>query len=172
MCVRRISRIIASVIREFYSLRTPSSKERMELAAKFTSELNRWRSDMSLLLEHQGASQSLLLPLFRRQRNVLNLAYWHTLLLVHRPFLLNNFASLSNYSTIRTKLPNNEAFEDNVKQCLDAAMKITRIIEELEERNQLHRAFWVSKLQPFSAQYYILTPIIAFSSHIILLPAL
>lgn len=102
---------------------------------------------MSLLLDHQGASQSLLLPLFRRQRNVLNLAYWHTLLLIHRPFLLSNFASLSNYSTIRAKLPNHEAFENNVKQCLDAAMKITKIIEELETRNQLHRAFWVSTQQ-------------------------
>ncbi|OTA93517.1 hypothetical protein M434DRAFT_21411 [Hypoxylon sp. CO27-5] len=138
----KISRIIASVLREFYSLRTPSSKERVELAAKFTNELKQWRRDMSLLLDQQGASQSLLLPLFRRQRNVLNLAYWHTLLLVHRPFLLSNFASLSNYSTVRAKLPNHEAFENNVKQCLDAAMKITKIIEELEERNQLHRAFW------------------------------
>ncbi|KAI0843099.1 hypothetical protein F5Y06DRAFT_256909 [Hypoxylon sp. FL0890] len=138
----KISRIIAAVLREFYSLRTPSSKERIELASKFTSELKQWRLDMSLLLDQQGASQSLLLPLFRRQRNVLNLAYWHTVLLVHRPFLLSNFASLSNYSTFRSKLSNHEAFKNNVKQCLDAAMKITKIIEELEERNQLHRAFW------------------------------
>ncbi|KAI1376199.1 hypothetical protein F4677DRAFT_419165 [Hypoxylon crocopeplum] len=138
----KISRIIASVLREFYSLRTPSSKERIELATRFTNELKQWRLDMALLLDHQGASQSLLLPLFRRQRNVLNLAYWHTLLLVHRPFLLNNFASLSNYSTARAKLPYHEAFENNVKQCLDAAMKISDIIQELEQRNQLHRAFW------------------------------
>ncbi|KAI1394172.1 uncharacterized protein F4822DRAFT_424639 [Hypoxylon trugodes] len=138
----KISQIIASVLREFYSLRTPSSKQRIELATKFTGDLKQWRLDMSLLLDRQEASQSLLLPLFRRQRNVLNLAYWHTLLLVHRPFLLNNFASLSNYSTVRAKLPHHEAFENNVQQCLDAAMKITKIIEELEERNQLHRAFW------------------------------
>ncbi|KAL7628833.1 hypothetical protein AAE478_000348 [Parahypoxylon ruwenzoriense] len=131
-----------NVLREFYSLRTPSSKERIELAEKFTGELKQWRMDMSLLLDYQGASQSLLLPLFRRQRNVLNLAYWHTLLLIHRPFLLDNFASLSNYSTIRAKLPNHEDFENNVKQCLDAAIRITKITEELEERNQLHRAFW------------------------------
>ncbi|KAI0378787.1 hypothetical protein F5Y04DRAFT_261051 [Hypomontagnella monticulosa] len=138
----KISRIIAVIIQEFYSLRTPSSKERVELATKFTNDLKQWRLDMSLLLDQQGASQSLLLPLFRRQRNVLNLAYWHTLLLIHRPFLLSNFANLSNYSTIRAKLPNYEAFENNVAQCLDAAMRITKIIEELETRNQLHRAFW------------------------------
>ncbi|KAI1498282.1 hypothetical protein F5X99DRAFT_394186 [Biscogniauxia marginata] len=136
----KISRIIGSVLREFYSLRTPSSVERIELAAKFTNELKQWREDMSTLLD-RGALQSLLPPLFRRQRNVLNLAYWHTLLIVHRPFLLNNFANLSNYSTAR-KNKAHKGVEQNVKQCLDAAMQITKLIQELEEGNQLHKAFW------------------------------
>ncbi|KAI1637950.1 hypothetical protein F4809DRAFT_649585 [Biscogniauxia mediterranea] len=115
--VDEISRIIASVLREFYSLRTPSSVERVELAAKFTDELRKWREDMSALLDHR-------------------------VLIVHRPFLLNNFANLSSYGSTRTHRKHQGLYEQNVKQCLNAAMQITKLIQELEEGNQLHRAFW------------------------------
>jgi hypothetical protein len=140
---------MAQILREFYSLRTPSTQQRIDLASKFTAQLTEWRANLSLLLDHQGVFQSLLLPLFQRQRNVLNLAYWHALLLIHRPFLLSNFANLSNYSTSGangTKKANAKAFEENAKHCLDAAMQITKIVEELDSNNQLYRVFWVWEL--------------------------
>ncbi|ORY60209.1 fungal-specific transcription factor domain-containing protein [Pseudomassariella vexata] len=147
----KISRIMARILREFYGLKTPSTQDRIELAKKFTLELEMWHEDMGLLLGDNGIHTSLLLPLFQRQRNVLNLAYWHAQLLVHRPFLLSNFASLSNYGTAQTRSKKNEAFRKNVEQCLEAATNITKAVEELEERKQLYRAFWFTYYFAFCA---------------------
>jgi hypothetical protein len=117
---------------------------RVALSAKYTENLFTWRKSLSRFLDADGFDPSLLIPLFQRQRNVLNLAYYHGLILIHRPFLLSNFASLNSRSKRSRGGPGTPEMDKNVNECLDAAMRIAAIVEELTEGQQIYRAFWVS----------------------------
>lgn len=101
---------------------------------------------MGYLVDTDGVDPSMFQPIFLRQRNVLNLACWHAQILVHRPFLLNNFANLANLGTVRQRKAgsNAEASADHVKKCLDAAMSIVDKVDELHTTGQLYGTFWVS----------------------------
>jgi galactonate dehydratase len=83
------------------------------------------------------------MPLFQRQRSVLNLAYYHALILIHRPFLLSNFASLNNSRSRSRGAPGTADMDKNVMECLEAAVHIASIVNELTEGQQIYRAFWV-----------------------------
>ena len=139
-----ISQIVSPILRDLYSIRRPSLATRLTLAAKYSADLGKWRSQLSRFLDSDWVDTSLMLPLFQRQRNVLNLSYHHALILVHRPFLLSNFASLTNQKSQSRLGPPEIA--DNVNECLKAALNVTAIINQLSERNQMYRAFWVSLL--------------------------
>ncbi|KAF2274656.1 uncharacterized protein EI97DRAFT_459936 [Westerdykella ornata] len=146
----RLSRIVSSVLRDLYPIRPPSMPLRIELAAKYSTQLVEWRSRLSRFLDAEGIDSSLLLPLYQRQRNVLNLAYYHTMLLVHRPFLLSNFASLSNIGARPGQVSNIDTSE-NITQCLDAALSIVRIVDEIFQSSQIFRAFWFTQYYAFCA---------------------
>lgn len=84
---------------------------------------------------------------------MLNLAYYHAVLLVQRPFLLSNFASLTH--VVDTRL--GRALEGsgidvrgNVQSCLDAAMGIVRVVDEMNG-GMLFRAFWFTQYYAFCA---------------------
>ena len=138
-----MSRIISHILRDLYALRTPSLPTRVALTAKYSDELVSWRKNLSRFLDADGIDTSLLIPLFQRQRNVLNLAYYHALILVYRPFLLSNFASLNTQSRRSSGAPDTLDMEKNVAGCLDAAINVTLIVNELAEGRQIFRAFWV-----------------------------
>lgn len=139
----RLSVILGRILREFYSLKRPSAEDQIHIALQITQQLEKWKKESSILLNPSGSLRSLLRPLFQRQKDVLTLAYWHAILLLHRPFLLGNFTSLANYSTPGSNSSNNDPLQSMIQNCLDAAMEISRILEELESHNQLYRAFWV-----------------------------
>lgn len=86
----------------------------------------------------------MLLPLYQRQRNVLNLSFWHALIIVHRPFLLSNFASLTGFknTSCQGNIADTETAK-NVAECLKAAMNIVRVVDELAQTGQMFCAFWV-----------------------------
>lgn len=73
---------------------------------------------------------------------MLRLAYAHALLLVHRPFLLSNFENLTTQDS-SSKI-NEAVVEENVKECLTAAMSIVAIVNNICEVGQMFRAFWVN----------------------------
>lgn len=133
-----LSRILNHILRDLYAIRSPSLESRITLSAKYSGELFEWRRGLAKFLDADGMDTSMLIPLFQRQRNVLNLAYHHALILVYRPFLLSNFASLSshNHSTLGSN-------DSNVARCLEAAVNIAAIVNELSEAGQIFRAFWV-----------------------------
>jgi hypothetical protein len=139
-----LSKIISHILRDLYAIRPPSLPTRVTLTAKYSDELVNWRKALSRFLDADGIDTSLLIPLFQRQRNVLNLAYYHALILVYRPFLLSNFASLSSQSRRSRGAPGTPDMEKNVAACLDAAINVTLIVNELNEGQQIFRAFWVS----------------------------
>jgi hypothetical protein len=126
----------------------------MELSAKYTKDLDVWRSALSPFLDATGFESSLLIPIYQRQRGVLNLAYYHAMLLIHRPFLLSDFANLtqtlSQTSSQAAPRPNidNSA---SIASCLDAAMNIVRVVDDVFASSNLFRAFWFTQYYAFCA---------------------
>ncbi|KAK7701612.1 hypothetical protein SLS57_011661 [Botryosphaeria dothidea] len=147
----KLSRILANILRDLYGIKPPSSDDRYRLAAKYNDELNEWRTSLAYLLDTDGVDPSLFLPIFLRQRNVLNLAFWHAQILVHRPFLLSNFAGLTNYSINRSKLSGNSKLAYHVQRCLDAAMNIVRVVDDLTNQSQIYSTYWFTHYFAFCA---------------------
>lgn len=138
------------VLRDLYPIRPPSLALRIELSAKYTKDLDVWRSALSPFLNAAGIESSLLIPIYQRQRGVLNLAYYHAMLLIHRPFLLSNFANLTG---IRSH-PSYQATADtsaNIASCLNAAMNIVRVVDDIFTSSNLFRAFWFTQYYAFCA---------------------
>jgi hypothetical protein len=101
-------------------------------------------------LDAAGIESSLLIPIYQRQRGVLNLAYYHAMLLIHRPFLLSNFANLTGIKSH----PSYRAPADtsaNIASCLDAAMNIVRVVDDVFTSSNLFRAFWFTQYYAFCA---------------------
>ncbi|OAA67964.1 nonribosomal peptide synthetase-like protein [Niveomyces insectorum RCEF 264] len=169
----RLSKIVSRILRDLYAIRPISSAARAALSAKHTGALEAWRRDMARFLDADAVSASLLIPIFQRQRHVLNLAYWHAVLLTHRPLLLSNFAYLQRRrtttsaaaatATAMATAPPGEArpdardqparaqAQDSMLKCLDAAMHIIQIVDGLFHDNQLFRAYWFTMYFAFSA---------------------
>ncbi|KKY24426.1 putative finger protein [Diplodia seriata] len=157
----RFSRILANILRDLYGIRPPSTSDRYRLAAKYNDALNNWRASVAYLLDTDGVDPSLFLPIFLRQRNVLNLAFWHAQILVHRPFLLSNFAGLSSYNNLHHQhRPNGRDSSDgggggklayHVQCCLDAATNIVRVVDELTRSGQIYSTFWFTHYFAFCA---------------------
>jgi hypothetical protein len=124
-----------------YGIKPPTSADRLRFATTYSTNLTSWREELSYLLDTSKIDPSLFVPLFLRQRNVLNLAFWHAKILVHRPFLLKTFANLTNYGTHTT----NGVDDSNVVQCLDAAMDIVSLVDELSTTGKIYSTFWVSR---------------------------
>jgi hypothetical protein len=144
----KICRIVSHVLRDLYSIRPPSMTLRIELAAKYSRDLCEWRANLSRFLDADGVDSSLLIPLYKRQRNVLNLAYYHAVLLVQRPFLLTNFANLAS---IERTITNTLDTSQNISECLDAAMHIVGIVDEMFRGGGMFGAFWNSQYFAFCA---------------------
>jgi hypothetical protein len=137
-------------LRDLYPIRPPSLALRIELSAKYTKDLDVWRAALGPFLDAAGIESSLLIPIYQRQRGVLNLAYYHAMLLIHRPFLLSNFANLTG---IRSH-PSYQAPADtsaNIASCLDAAMNIVRVVDDVFTSSNLFRAFWFTQYYAFCA---------------------
>lgn len=141
-----MSRIVGQILSDLYGIRPQSIDIQYKIAGKYAQEIEAWRSGVSYLVDTDGIEPSLFQPIFLRQRNVLNLACWHAQILVHRPFLLNNFASLADLGTRRhsRSRQNTELTNEHVQRCLEAAMNIVAKIDDLASHGQLYNTFWVS----------------------------
>lgn len=184
MPASRLSRILSGVLHDVYSIRPTSISAKFASTAKYTKDLKAWRSEMSRFLDLDMNAAPLIL-IFQRQRNVLNLAYWHTMILTHRPHLLSNFARLQNGHRRRRVLDDahRAQTEESIKECLESAMSIVQTVDDIIQAGHLFRAFWVfsSSEQPQAPRYQPLlllractdisrqfTPYFAFSASVIL----
>ncbi|KAI5456689.1 finger protein [Mariannaea sp. PMI_226] len=149
----KLSQIVARILRDLYGIRSQPADAQYRIAAKYTKELETWQSGVSYLVNTDGIDPSLFQPIFLRQRNVLSLACWHAQILVHRPFLLNNFASLANLGATRNSRnhQNTDLTNDHVQRCLNAAMNIVAKIDDLSSSGQLYNTLWFSHYFAFSA---------------------
>lgn len=153
----KLTRIVSLVLRDLYSIRPPSLPLRIELSSKYTSDLHVWRSSLSRFLSDPGdgggIDSHLLIPIYQRQRSVLNLAYYHAMLLIHRPFLLRDFASLTHMPTNPAWGKNSAGIDTsgNVTACLEAAMNIVRVVDDVFTSSNLFRSFWFTQCYAFCA---------------------
>ncbi|TFB00683.1 hypothetical protein CCMA1212_007333 [Trichoderma ghanense] len=146
----RMSRILSMILRNVYSIHSTSRNDKHAFATIHTKELVEWRADVAHFLD--PVTNMPLIPIFQRQKNVLNLAYWHTMILTHRPFLLRNFAQLQNGSRPRRDDREFESrIEQSVQECLKAATNITKAVDDMYQGGQLFRAYWFTSYFAFSA---------------------
>lgn len=140
----KIAQIISRVLRDLYSIKPVSDARRAAAVSSISRDLNAWRTELAWFLDADVLSASLIMPIFQRQRNVLNLTYWHSVILTHRPFVLSNFARLAHgRAGAGAGLDSNSQTEVSTTQCLHAAMKTVAIIDEITQNRQLFRALWV-----------------------------
>ncbi len=151
----KISRIVSLVLRDLYSIRPPSLPLRVELSSKYTSDLHAWRAPLSPFLADPSASgggidSHWLIPIYQRQRAVLNLVYYHAMLLIHRPFLLRNFANLTHMPT-HCSWGSATAIDtsSNISACLEAAIGIVRVVDDVFTASNLFRSFWFTQYYAF-----------------------
>lgn len=135
----RLSRINDGILKDLYPIWPLSTSTRLKVAAQYSTRLRNWYTEMAEFLDSSRINTSLLLPIYQRQRHVLNLAYWHATILTQRPFLLNKFGAT------RTSA-NTTQVEDRVKDCLQAALNICDLVDELISARMMFKAFWVSQI--------------------------
>jgi len=138
----RIYRILSLVLRDMYSIRPVSIGEQCEFAAKYTRVLEEWRNDIPKFLNADSDGSTPLIPIFQRQRDVLNLAYWHALVLVHRPLFLRNFTNIQHSDQEASS--DRAQIKENIGHGLNAAMHIVDKVNAMFCSGLMFRSFWVS----------------------------
>ncbi|SCO91314.1 uncharacterized protein FRV6_15442 [Fusarium oxysporum] len=146
----KLSRILGGILVDVYSIEPMTVTQRLTHTAKYMQELKSWRSQMSNFLDQDPAIAAQLILIYQRQRNVLNLAYWHTVILTNRPLLLSNFARLTS-SRRQVEDERKAQLDESAADCLNAAMNIVGIVDMLVQSKQLFRAFWFTPYFAFSA---------------------
>ncbi|KAH7155972.1 fungal-specific transcription factor domain-containing protein [Dactylonectria macrodidyma] len=149
----KLSRTLSGILSDVYSIHSMTITQHFSHISKYMEELKAWRFKMSNFLDQHCSNAAPLILIYQRQRNVLNLAYWHTVILTNRPLLLKNFARLTS-STRRWGVDQNERqaqIDESILECLKAAMEIVGIVDALMQAKQLFRAFWFTPYFAFSA---------------------
>ncbi|KAM5381609.1 hypothetical protein ACJA88_004684 [Fusarium oxysporum] len=144
----KLARIIGQILRGLYSVKPISISKRLEETQLVSKALADWRAEFSQFLDADYFSTSFLVPIVQRQRNVLNLTYWHAIILTHRQAVLNNFARISRN---RRGSENDAATQESVQRCLEAAIQTVGLIDEMTDNGQMFRAFWVTAYFAFTA---------------------
>lgn len=138
------------IIRQLYPLRPIAKNRRNALTLEISKDLTDWRSDLTFFLDTENFSASLFLPIVQRQRNVLNLTYWHAVTLTHRPFLLSSFKA-DHHTEAQVDQPplrDDDQVEQSINRCLESAMNTVRVIDQMTQSRQMYRAFWVCSFPP------------------------
>ncbi|EXJ80154.1 hypothetical protein A1O1_08296 [Capronia coronata CBS 617.96] len=148
VCHAKLSKIISGILRDLYGIKKMSLEALVEAVARYDGRLTEWRSEISGFLDLPNAD--LMVVVYQRQYTVLNLAYCHAVILLHRPFLLRRSASSSSVGvgqmeSLQTKI------NSSIQKCLQAACKIISILRELTEKNRMYHAFWFTHYYVFSA---------------------
>ncbi|RDW71701.1 hypothetical protein BP5796_07735 [Coleophoma crateriformis] len=143
----RLAKIISLILKDIYSINPPSPTSLEQHAKKYNADLRNWRNDIAHFID---VDVSLLSMLFGRQSTVLRLAYSHAQILLNRPFLLRSFADLTRKQTQSTTI-DQDITAGSIKICLEGAMTITAIVNDLCETKQNYRALWFTHYYAFCA---------------------
>ncbi|KAF2650438.1 transcriptional regulatory protein GAL4 [Lophiostoma macrostomum CBS 122681] len=145
----KLARIVSKILRNLYSIKPISFNRRVVLTDRISKDLSDWRVELARFLDADYFSTSFLVPIFQRQRNVLNLTYWHAVILTHRPFLLDSLARPPRQD--RSTEPEDSQTTESVQQCLVAAMNTVKTLDEMTSKRQVFRAYWITAYFGFTA---------------------
>ena len=129
----KLARIVreASVLQDHASHTSPA--EQVVTAKRLNKEIVAWQDQLPAFLSGDIHPSSLI-PLFRRQQNVLQVANAHATMIVNRPFILSQHT-----------IPDDT--REHVDICLHAAKKILHMVMDMAASNQLFSAFWNTQVR-------------------------
>lgn len=147
-CIAHISlsRILANILGDLYGIRQPTFETRLDLSEAYEQELQNWRRELLYLVDTRGIDPAMFQEIFLRQRNVLNLAFWHAQILVHRPFLLSAFSGVK-----AAQSDDNQRVGAHVRQCLNAALNIVDHVDRMNATGQIYKSYWFTQYFAFCA---------------------
>ncbi|KAL4991463.1 hypothetical protein BDW68DRAFT_198706 [Aspergillus falconensis] len=144
----KLSKIISGILRDLYGIRRVTLLSQSAAAAKHGAELAQWRHEISAFVDLP--SVDMLVLTYQRQYTVLNLAFYHAQILLYRPFILKDFKNLALPASHESNHLS-ESVSENIRHCLEAAMKITSILRDLCENGKMYQTFWFTHYYAFSA---------------------
>lgn len=139
----RLAQVLARAAKELYPITPMSQAKQMEMIQDLTSQISDWRKQLPPIFSGDIKPSSLV-AIFRRQLTVLRLAYFHAVMFVTRPLLLNNYAkyNLRDY---------NRLYRPHIDACITAARNTMELVLEFVNDNQLFTAFWYTQYITFNA---------------------
>ncbi|KAB8224364.1 fungal-specific transcription factor domain-containing protein [Aspergillus novoparasiticus] len=156
----KLSKIISGVLHDLYGIQRSSLTVQASAAAKYGAEMARWREELTDFLDLPNVN--IMKVTYQRQYTVLNLAFYHAQILLYRPFLLKGFTLLTKEPSRRNdKLQG--TIDQNIKSCLEAAMKVVSIVHDLSAAGKMYRAFWVIQF----THYYAFSAVVVLYVHYI-----
>ncbi|KAE8378035.1 fungal-specific transcription factor domain-containing protein [Aspergillus bertholletiae] len=144
----KLSKIISGILHDLYGIQRLALATQASAATKYGAEMAQWRRELSEFLDLP--SVNLLKVTYQRQYTVLNLAFYHALILLYRPFLLKGFTPLTKDPSGRNDGLQG-TIDQNIKSCLEAAMKVVSIVRDMCTNGRMYRAFWFTHYYAFSA---------------------
>lgn len=148
----KLSRLLDGILRDLYPIRPLSTRSRLALTSPYAAKLKQWYAEYDDFLDNHRINAALLLPIYQRQRNVLNLAYWHATILAHRPFLLRKLESGQVGQSPASLTVVERDVNVHITLCINAAVNICNLVTELIDANVMFKAFWVRLYPCQSAQ--------------------
>jgi hypothetical protein len=113
------------------------------LAQKYSQRLREWRKNIPDFLQTNDQVSAPLVPIFQRQRDVLNVNYWHAVIIVLRPLLLRDFSQFQQGTTrARTNVQTSQ-IRASVTDCVAAAINLVKIVDEMFQTGDLFPSLWV-----------------------------
>ncbi|KAE8315071.1 fungal-specific transcription factor domain-containing protein [Aspergillus transmontanensis] len=138
----KLSKIISGVLHDLYGIQRSSLTVQASAAAKYGAEMARWRKELTDFLDLPNV-------------NIMKI-------LLYRPFLLKGFTLLTKQPSRRNdKLQG--TIDQNIKCCLEAAMKVVSIVHDLSAAGRMYRAFWVMQF----THYYAFSAVVVLYVHYI-----
>jgi hypothetical protein len=111
--------------------------------------LQQWRDDLPGSLRMDLGNSTPFIPIFQRQRDVLNYTYWHAVILTNRPLLLKGFNTSEDDGTRIAFEKYKAKIQDGVDKCLQAALSVTNRVCQMFQGGLMFRSFWVGFLTEF-----------------------
>lgn len=136
----KLARVVKRAAREQYSVTKKTNQRRVDTATGLNAEIAAWQASLPVILSGAIHASSLL-PIFRRQIQILQLANAHAVMLVNRPLLLQDGGS-------------SPAVQALVLGCVAAAKTTLEMVRDTladKIKNLPLKALWLTQYVTFTA---------------------
>ncbi|KAE8148870.1 fungal-specific transcription factor domain-containing protein [Aspergillus avenaceus] len=137
-----LARILSRAAKKPYVVAGIVDREEIKTIHTLCGSVEEWQAGLPPFLSGLIHPSSLV-PLFRRQLTVLQLARYHALMFITRPLLLRNYAQI--WTDCET------SYVKYLCVCLTSAKQTVEMITSFARENQLFSAFWYSQYIAFNA---------------------